>query len=218
MSLLTLEASIKSHLVAVVLVVGLCIGSVYGVNALIASHDAKNDAKWAAVIAANDAKSRADEATLESLVATVTAQNAALSQQILQRNAALSAVVAADKTLTSQQTATKLGGTAPDPTTVSLPLDTARNITTQLDMLPVVEANLATETQIAANDQKVIDSDAVVITDLKTSLANYEPVDKPCQAQIKTIKANARKSKLRWFLFGFIVGRASTIVVPNVAN
>lgn len=215
MSLLTLEASIKSHLVAIVTVAILIAGSVYGVNSLIEKHDEKNDAKWAAIIAQNDAKYKADETNLQQTLATALAQNATLSAQMSQRDLALAQVTKAIASAPASQIAKEIGGTSVDNTTVSLPIDTARAIDTQLAMLPVVEANLADETTKFDNDEKIIAADKLVISDLQTKLSVYEPVDKPCQAQIKTIKANARKSKLKWFAIGFVAGRISAYFFPG---
>lgn len=206
MSLLTIEASIKSHLVGIVTVVVLIAGSVYGVNSLIEKHDAANNAKWAAVIAQNDAKTKTDEDALQQTLAAALAQNASLSAQMAQRDIALEKVVATIRTAAPTQIAKDLGGTSPDPTTVTLPIDTARTIDTQLAMLPVIEANLADETTKFTNDETIIAQQKIVIADLQKSLANYEPIDKPCQAQIATVKAQARKSKVKWFLGGFIAG------------
>lgn len=209
MSLLTLEANIKSHLVSLVVVAVLIAGSVWGINSLMASHDAKSDAKWAALIASNDAKNKTDEAALQATLTAVLAENANLAAQVSQRNVVLQQVVKTIQAAPPSQIAKDLGGTSPDPTTVLLPMATARDIDTKLATLSVAEANLVSETQIAANDQTIIDGDKKVITDLNTSLANYEPVDKPCAAQISTIKANNRKHALYWFGAGFIAGRIS---------
>jgi hypothetical protein len=193
-SLLTIEASIKSHLVGIVTVMVLIAGSVYGVNSLIEKHDEKNDAKWSAIIAQDQAKTNADEAQLQQTLAAALAQNASLSAQMAQRDVALAKVVASIRTAAPSVVAKDLGGTSPDPTTVSLPIDTARNIDTQLAMLPVVEANLADETTKFNNDEKIIAGDKLVITDLQTQLSNFVPVDKPCASQISTLKAKQHKT------------------------
>lgn len=206
MSLLSLEASIKSHLVGLVTVVVLIAGSVYGINTLIEKHDEKNDAKWAAIVAQDQAKTTADEAQLQQTLAAALAQNAALSAQIAQRDTALAKVVASIRTAAPTQVAKDLGGTSPDPTTVSLPIDTARAIDTQLATLPVVEANLADETTKFNNDEKIIASDKLVITDLQTQLSNFVPVDKPCQSQIATINTKHRKSMMKWLTIVGVIG------------
>lgn len=203
MSLLSIETSIKSHLVSIVFMGLLIFGGVYGTESLVAKHDAQNDAKWSAILSTAQAKSASDEAQFQVTLAQITAQNTQLAQAITQRDAALAAIVKADATLTAAQTAIKLGGTTIDPNSVTLPLDTARNLTAQVDSIPVLKANLVDETKIAQGLQTALDSQTTVVTDLKTQLVDS---DKACKAQVADVKAKARKSKLKWFGIGFIAG------------
>lgn len=189
MNLTTDISWVKAHLVLLALTVAIAFASVYGVESLVAKHDAANDAKWSSLL--SDVKASNAQA-----IANLTAQNNALLQQISTRNKQLVVVQTQDKQLPAPQIAQKLGGTAPDATTVALPLDTARTITAELESIPVLQANVAAETTIATDDTKEI-------ADLQTQL---QVSDKACQAQITDIKAKARKSKLKWFAAGFISG------------
>jgi hypothetical protein len=199
----SISSEIKSHLLAIVVVVLLIGGSVYAVDSLIARHDASTSAKYELLLKQSQATTAADEQAFQTTLAQLSAQNAQLSASIASRDAALATLLKADAQLSAQQAATKLGGTATATGDVDIPLPAARNITAEVDELPIVQSNLATETQIAGNLQTELTKQSVVVADLQAAV----PVaQKACNAQIALVNAKARKSKFKWFVAGFITG------------
>lgn len=188
-----------AHLLLVCVLVA---GAVYGVDSIVSAHDARSEAKYSQLLDAQTTKTEADEKTLEATIAAITTQNANLVAENAKTDAALVAQQKIDASLTAQQAATKLGGTVVG-TDVDLPLDTARGMIEQIDSIPPLKADLANETQIAANDQKEIDSQTNTIADLKAQFVDEQT---SCSAQIKVVKAQARKSKIKWFFAGVVAG------------
>jgi hypothetical protein len=199
----TFSADVKAHVLGLFLAVLLIGGSVYGVESLIAKHDAATEQRYELLLQKQEATTKADEASFQQTLTTLNAQNAQLTASIAQRDAALATILKQDANLNVQQAAAKLGGTATPDNTVDLPLDTSRNIAAELDTLTTVKANLASETTVATNLQTELTAQTKVVTDLNAQLVDQT---NSCNATIKTLKAQARKSKLKWFGIGFVAG------------
>jgi len=80
----------------------------------------------------------------------------------------------------------------------------------QLELVPVLEANLSDEQAKEENDQKelgkasaVIDQGKDLVSGLQLQLTDQ---DKSCKIQLQTEKDKSRKSRLRWFGAGFVTG------------
>ena len=219
-------AWLKAHERVVMLAMVLAL-SAFGISKYYDVSAARADAKVAtaeatlvsqekqnALLAANSAQVLAQ---YQAMVTTLTAQNAALTAAISQRN----------KTLTQAQTVVK---TAPLPDVAKtwqaaiggendiissingLVVDDAgsRRTVDMLLALPVVQANLADETKmyegaIAAGQQAqtVITTQSNQIAGLSLQITD---ADKQCKAEVTAVKAEARKSKINWFKWGFITG------------
>lgn len=203
MSLVTFEADIKAHWITAVLVAVLIFGSVYGVEGIISKHDAANDAKWASILKQTQDKTASDEAQLQGTLSQVEAQNTSLAKQIANNNAILATKQAVDLKLTAPQAAQQLGGTAPDASTVALPVVTADKILSQLAEVETLTTNLADETKIASGLETEVTQQKGVISDLQTQLTAST---NSCKAEVTSLNAAARKSKLKWFAIGFITG------------
>lgn len=221
----TLVTDIKSHLLAIIVVALLIFGGVYGVDSLIERHDARTDSKYTAILDAQVKQTATlqqqlttDEAAWSKLQAQLIAQNATLAKEIESRNTQLATQIKADATLSAVQVAAQLveqtKTTASDITvngdSISLDLTSARVITQDLDTLPVVQANLANtqtqlknETTIATNAQSDATNEKAIIVSQTSQLADQT---KACNAQIASVKAQARKSKFKWFGLGFVAG------------
>lgn len=80
----------------------------------------------------------------------------------------------------------------------------------QLEAVPQLQADLAGEKQIAANESQQLNSQGSVVDTLNTQIngLNLQITDqgKACTAQVAAVKAQARKSKLHWFEIGFGLG------------
>jgi hypothetical protein len=204
---------------------GLVVASVYGVESLIAKHDLvmeeKADAKLAAVIVQSNAAQNQLATTQQQLLVMVQqfqAQNVQLAQSIATRNIQVAQQVKTDATLSAQDAAQRLsqqtkaapGEVNASGSNVILDLPSTRAVIAQLDLLPAVQANatdtqkeLDNETALFTKSQDENTQQAVVIADLKKQ--NVEQVA-ACAVEIKTVKAQARKSKIKWFFIGLVTG------------
>ena len=161
-------------------------------NRVLKSWDAHDSKK---VVAAQSVVAT-DVHTDAGLQAQVAALQGQVKNQALTLQAALSVKLKEDQTISAPTAAQELGGTAVDASTVSLPIDAARTDVAQLDTLPVVEAQLTTETSLAASQQ-------ALIVGLQQTQADK---DKVCQAQIADLKVKSKRSFLRGFKYGFLTG------------
>jgi uncharacterized Zn ribbon protein len=213
------------HLIMLGVVGALVIGSVYGVENLIAKHDMAAEQRADAKLAVFVATTQAHEAVLEqtqtqliTMVSQLQAQNSQLAQTISVRNTQTQRQVQKDATLSAQEAAQRLTQQTKaspgeivangDLVTISLPI--TRNIVASLDLFSATQANLvdtqkqlANETVLFNKSQEVNGQQATVISDLKVQ--NAEQL-KACAAEVKTVKSQARKSKIKWFFIGLITG------------
>ena len=216
---------LTQHLIALAIVAGLAFGGVYFVENLVAKHDAQTSAKYEVILAAQTAATQTlqkqlstDEANWAQVEAQLLAQNAQLTKQISQRNQAAAVQVQADASLSAAQSAIRIaqqtnsgpGEVVATGDTVTLDLPISRVITADLDRLFVAQADLAdtqkelvNETQIATDAKADAASEKTVIAAQDVELADQK---KSYEAQITTLKAENRKSKLKWFGLGFVAG------------
>lgn len=187
-NVLTLS-DIKAHLVQLVICAVLIAGGIWGVETLIARHDAANDAKWQLQLKQIETSNAAE-------IAAITSANQQLLQTISTRNQSLTVSQQKDHSSPAPIIAQKLGGTAINAQTIDLPLSVAQNITASLEAIPVLQANLADETTIATNETKLV-------SDLQTQL---KVEDSACKASIADLKAHDRRSKFKWFIAGLAAG------------
>lgn len=91
----------------------------------------------------------------------------------------------------------------------------ARQTVQQLELIPELQGTINDGKQILDNKDKQISSDQQVQSALKDQVSglNLEIVakDKQCDAQVAVIKAQARKSKWRYFFTGVGVGVGVTV-------
>lgn len=212
-------AWIRNHVILLLLAAGLSFGAVYFVDNLMAKHASENDKKWQVILGAQELQTQAVQSQLtqdETKWAAVNVQlmnaNQKLSAAITSRDAALAAQVKVDATLSATQTAAKLGGTA-NGEDITLPLDTGRGIAISLDTLAGTQQDLAdtktkltNETTIAEDLQSNLDEQEKLISAMKTQATDAV---QSCKATVAAVKAEARKSKLRWLGMGWILGMLS---------
>lgn len=172
---------------------------------------AQKSAEQAATTAAQTA------AAYQTIVDALQKQNAALAQAVTQRDAILGQQQTAIKTaplpVVAQQWQTAIGGEndiIASTNGLTVTDDGARRTLTMLVALPVVEANLADETKTAQNLQTEIDAagKSSAAKDAQISALSAEIVadNAQCKAEVAALKAQARKSKVRWFKIGFVTG------------
>jgi len=154
----------------------------------------------------------------QALVSTLTAQNNQLAASVVARNTALTQQQTTDRTMPLPQLATrwaadagfdvsKLQATA---SSLTVEQDAVAATVEQLDSIPVLQANL-TDTQSELTNTKTELSDANVlvgqqkqeITGLTQQNADQVKAD---NAEIANVKAQARRSRLKWFGAGVVVG------------
>jgi hypothetical protein len=199
------------------------------VDTLIANHDNAN-LKQAQVVASQQAEKNqalAAQATeqavqYQALAAKVDAENAALVQANATLSAALVKQQKTDATLPPTELVARLNTLVPQadatvtPTGVALPEAGAIATVQQLEQVPVLNSELSnTKEQLENVDSllKASTGQVATLTDEVSGL-KLEAVDsaKVCTAQIATVKAEARRSKRRWFVAGFVAGIATRIL------
>lgn len=227
----TISTYIKTHERLLLALIGsvalwLAIGRV---DTLIANHDSAN-LKQAQVVASQQAEKNqtlavqaaTQAAEYKALAAKVDAENAAL----VQTNAALSAALVkqqkTDATLLPSDLVARLNTLVPQanatvtPTGVALPEAGAVTVVQQLEQVPVLTKQLSDETDIASNTAVLLaaaNENRATLTDEVSGLKLQVADDtKVYTAQIASVKAEARKSKRRWFIAGFVAGIATRIL------
>src|SRR5271157_2413281 len=213
-------------LLALIVAVVIYIGYVKVTN-VIADHDAAQ-LKQAQVVAAQQATQNAalaqqvsaDKAQLQALTDKLTAQNQQLTNANVALATALSKQQHTDATLPPTELAQRWAQITPampaGGVTVSanntLQVTQAGAVATvqQLEKEPVLEQELANETTQKNNDDTLLASSNKNITDLSLQVVglNKQIVDNQavCTDQIKLVKAEAAKSKRRWFIIGWVSG------------
>lgn len=154
----------------------------------------------------------------QNVVSQLSAQNAQLAAAVTSRTVVLQQQQATDKTMPLLDLGNRwaaLAGIAPTELresaagiTVS---DTgARQTVEQLEQVPVLTKNLRDETTIADGREQEIDKANALVGGLTQQVSglNLTISDdaKVCKAQIASVKADARKSKSKWFKVGVVVG------------
>lgn len=218
----------KLHAILFALAAISIIGGVYGVETLVAQHDAATNAKWQTILATQTAQTVAlqkqltqDEATWAQIQAQLLAQNAKLANAVLTRDSQTQRKVTQDATLDAAGAASNInshvqnGSAVAQSNNVVLPLDTARGVAASLDLLPTVQADLAdTKTQLA-NEVKLVAGDAADIDEQKKLvLAQQQTLvdaQKKAASDLSVCRAKARKGKLKWFGIGYVAGFVSGV-------
>jgi len=162
----------------------------------------------------------ADKAQLQALTDKLTAQN----QQLASANVALATALAnrqkTDATLPptdlalrwAQLTPTMPAGgvTVAQDGTMKVTQAGAVATTQQLEQVPTLKSELDNETAQKANDDQLLTSANKNIFDLNSQVTGLNKSivdnDKQCQATVADVKAQAAKSKRRWFIIGYVAG------------
>lgn len=155
----------------------------------------------------------------QQLTQILSEQNAKLVASVAARRTAQDTQVSVDAHLAPTDLSTRLqtlGNALPEEVAVSsagnleLKLSGAVKITQTLEQISPLQANLRDTSATLQTFQKVqseasalITTQTQQITNLNTTLVDQT---KQCKAQVSEIKAQARKSKLRWFGAGFLAG------------
>lgn len=225
------------HLILVGIIIGVLFLGVYQIENLMERHDKAREAASAQALqlvveqvksleahqAQNDAavaqREAARDVLINSLVATIAKRDAALEQQI-KKNATLTAQQAADR-LTQQYKAAP-GQIVASGDTIIADLPISRQFVNTYDQLIGCTGDLD-------DTKKLLTAEQARTADLKTQVADRDGVVKGkndelvkqkgnYEDQIKTLKDGARKSKLKWFAAGFVLGTGVKTVVKYIAG
>lgn len=216
---------LKTHILLLAVTGIFVVGSVYGVESLIARHDAASTAKYSVLLDTQIQQTQAvekqlatDEAHWTQVEQTLLNQNAQLSKTIVTENKQVENQRKADATLNAQQAAERLtqqtkaasGEVVASGDNVVVDLPITRSIVSDLDLLVGTQDTLkATQTQLV-NETTIADnakSDAAAKNTLIMNLkAQNDAQVKSCDARVALVKAQARKGKLKWFVSGVVVG------------
>jgi len=202
------------------------------IDTLIANHDRANleQAKIVAQVQQSKDSALAAQATAQAaqyqvLADKVQAQNAALVAANTQLATALAKQQKVDGTLPPSDlvarwnTLVPQAGATVTPNGVSLPSAGAVSTVQALEQIPVLNSELSnTKVQLANVDSLLLASNGQITTlNAEVSGLRLEAVDqaKVCTAQIAVVKAEARRSKRRWFLAGVVTGWIGRQVVKT---
>lgn len=220
---------VKTHLILLAVVAVLAFGGIYTIESLIAKHDVEQAAQWQMILkqqqtatAAIQQQLAADEQHWTQVEAELLQQNANLAKDITARDAQSQQQVNHDATLSAKEAAQRIAAdTKSDATaqadTVVLPLSTARITVADLDMLPVVQADLADTQKQLANETTAYNTCQNDVTEQKTLVAAEQKTLVDTQTAdaktIKALKAEHRKAILKAFGIGYVAGFVSGATV-----
>jgi uncharacterized protein HemX len=216
-------------LIVLVAAVVIWLGYVKVTN-IIEEHD-KAALQQAQIVAAQQAtenaalakQAQADAAQLQALSARLEAQN----QQLANANTALVSALAnqkkTDATLPPTELAQRWASITPDMPAggVTLSPDNTMKVTQagavatvqRLEEVPALKQQLDNETQQKNNGDQLIAQQGKSIFDLNAQVGGLQKQitanDNVCKEEIKVVKDEARKSKRKWFLIGFVSGFVS---------
>lgn len=162
-----------------------------------------------------------------AVTAQLQQQNAQLASAMSNRTIVLQQQQAADKTMplpdlgnrlatlagfgTSEVTASTSGLTVTD--------TAARATVAKLEEVPVLTQNLKDETDVANNNQMQLNEANGLIAGLHNQVGSLTLTvaddDKACTATVNDVKAQANKSKVKWFKAGFVTGFLSGLFVGH---
>ena len=229
--MMTISEIFKAHekLVLALIVAGVLWFAIGKVDTLIQHHDDAN-LKQAQVIAAQDASKNAaiaaqvasDKAAFDALQTKLQAEDAALVQANVALATSLTKQQKTDATLPPTDLVARWNSLVPQaavsvtPNGVTLPNAGAVATVQQLEIIPAQQQEITNEQTLVANGNALAVSQAKQVADLTVQVTGLklQSVDdaKVCQAQIAVVKADARTSKRRWFVAGFVAGIATRIL------
>jgi len=184
-----------------------------------------------------DATAAKDEATLAqvnqqylAMLQTLTAQNQQLATALSARQAQVVVQQKVDTTLAPAALADRISTLANAPSgtitldgaNISLARPGAVAVAQSLELIPVLQANLKDETQIAVNTQTALNKSDGVISDYRQQVLDLNTARTAdataCKAEIAQVKATSRKNNLKWFKRGLFVGFLGGIWAGHAAG
>jgi hypothetical protein len=211
------------HLLIVLVLVVLSWFALGKVQSVLAAHDNANLAQAKVTAAVQQEKNDAlakqiaqDKADYTALSTQVQARDAQLVQLQATLVTALARQQKVDATLPPTELVARWNKLVPQAgatvTNGQVTLSDSGAVATvvALERAPELDKQLAASNEELINAKKLVAAEGTQITDLTTSVAGLrvQITDNQavCQAQIAVVKAEARRSKRRWFYAGVVVG------------
>ena len=226
----------KHERIILALVGGLVLWFAIGkIDTLIANHDHANLQQAQVAAAVQEEKNQAlaaqiaqQAAEYKALAEKVEAQNAALEQVNVNLATALTKQQKTDAALPPTElvarwnTLVPAAGATVSPNGVFVGSQGADTTVQQLEKVPVLAAQLDNEIAIESGTQKLLTSSegrVVTLNDQVTDLKTQAVLNaKVCTDQIAVVKADARKSKRKWFIVGYIAGFLSRQYIKSATG
>ena len=228
---MTVSEIFKTHekLILALIAAGVLWFAIGKIDTLIHHHDDANLKQAQTIAAVQSQKDAAiaaqvaeDSAAFTALQAKMQAQATALEQANIALATALTKQQKTDATLPTTDLVARWNALVPQaaasvtPNGVTLPNTGAIATVQQLEIIPVQQEEITNEQTLVANGDAIAVAQTKQVTDLTAQITGLRlsAVDdaKVCQAQIAAVKADARKSKRRWFVVGFVAGIATRIL------
>ena len=228
---MTVSEYLKAHerLILALVAAGVLWFAIGKIDTLIQHHDGANLKQAQTIAAVQSQKDAAiaaqvasDKAAFDALQAKLQAEDAALIQANVALATALTRQQKTDATLPPTDLVARWNALVPQaaasvtPKGVTLPNTGAIATVQQLEIIPVQQEEITNEQTLVANGEALAVAQAKQVTDLTAQITGLKlsAVDdaKVCQTQIAVVKADARKSKKRWFIAGFVAGIATRIL------
>lgn len=183
-----------------------------GVENLLIRRDEAGSQKATVTVQTDQSANDANQKVLDQLKSSADAQSRLLNQQIELQQKALAGQVKKDQSSTPSQIDTRWQQLLPlkpgsvtelDPANTKLTNDSANQTVQALEQIPVLQSQITSLTSELISDQKVIIQQNTVIVGLNKQILDEQVKD---IADVKLEKAKARKSFLKGFKIGVIVG------------
>jgi len=215
---------LKHHVVLLLLVVGLVIGSIYGIESVIANHDHEKDVQMQTLAQTMVQQNQLFQQQTKAEIDTLVQQNAVLIQQ---NTALASAITSRDTQLRTQQS--QVPQLSPDqlsvewqkdiknagnikPSTGGYLVDQAAAVASlqAIEAVPVLQQDITDLQKSNANLGVQLVNETAIFEAEKKSHGSDNDTNKTVlaakDAELKDVKAQCRKSKLKWFGLGVVVG------------
>lgn len=214
---------LKTHLVLLVLVIALGFGGVYGIETIVAKHDAAEATKDALILQQQTTLTKSIEDKLASDSTAHAAAEAQLTAQInadhdamARRDAQVSQLIAKINIMQPPQLVADLqpklhAGTATELSDgIKLDVAAARDVDEQITAGQTAQADVNTlKGEVAAQTTITANTKADLVTANKAidgeKQKNVDQVS-ACKTETDKLKSDARKGKMKWFAIGYVAG------------
>jgi hypothetical protein len=214
---------LQTHILNLAITGLLVLGGIYGVESIIARHDALVSNHYDALAAQSAVQNQVIQKQTADQISQLAAQNSQLQSQVSSLAQAISSRDAALLTLQKQVVNMQPPALAAEwpkyithgtvtalPDGVKLDTPAAQDSLQQLESVPVLQADKKNLQDQTANQAVEITNDQTSLKASFDALANEKlshiADQKACEADKKTLKAQARKGKLKAFFLGVVTG------------